>query len=1164
MRIKSLSVILTACVILLTLTSLCTSILAFHQLEKRRMARQSVVDAMDACEMLLNGSDTLTTAIRGYAATGDEQFRAAYDTELYQAKTRDRALNRLQKLNLTTDELHRLETAKFNSDALVKLELRIFATAEKQDFRSATALAWGPEYRLSKASVVDPIRSARGDLQTRLLGEATRLSNQARIIKAIAFITHTANFVAVILALVWFFQRRVVSPLALLTNRTRKLLEGDHSVDFLGQFGQNEVGDLARAMMDFKKSEESIAHQRWINNGLVDIVSHAQKADTYEDFGKTVLERLCPMLHAGIAIMFFRETPEAPLLGISGFGISAAHVKTFSLPSGEGLPHEALNLNRPIILQEIPLGHFPILTGLGQSQPQVLVMIPLLAKEGAAAVLEMACFTAPSNTQWGLIKELPRVLSPHLEILLRSRRSEQLLEATQTQATALEKQSIELNTAHIRLKAIFDAATFGIMLIESSIIRQCNSRLDEILGHPSGSMEGKSTRLLFFSEEDWLAWRDPIQAFLQEGKVFQKEQQFQRIDGSRFQGRVTARSLDPNDLSRGIVAVLEDITAEWEAAEALRRAAEEQQAIFEAASSGIVLVRNRIIKRCNRRIEEMFGYGPDELLGKSTRSWYTSEAAFLDFGKSINESLAKGEPFIHEQLMVKKDGSTFWSRVRVQPAYRSDLTMGVVGLIDDITTERQNQESLERAVKAAEQANQAKSLFLANMSHEIRTPLNAVLGYTQLLLRDASLQASQRDFVETIHRSGHHLLELINGVLEMSKIEAGRVRLELRSFDFPCLLSDLATMFRARMEEKGLAFTLDIDGCVPKYLLTDPVKIKQVMINVVGNALKFTEQGTVKVMVKAIKDESKAPKVIVEVRDTGIGIPQKELSKVFEAFEQASGGSCKGGTGLGMAISRQYARLLGGDLTVESRAGEGSLFRFTFQADIGATDDSGRRKKVREVSGLAPQSKVAKVLVVDDISENRDLLRHLLGTFGFEVSEATNGQEALDHLAASRPDIILMDWVMPVMSGLEATRRIKASEAWRNIPIIMLTASALEESRHRAGEAGVDGYLKKPLHLGDILDTLQRCVPGVQFTYTDEEPCSKMQTSPNAPDPAQAAAHLSETIRQDLCAFVEAGDMDGFTENLDKRIAPEDPALATQLKALAERFDYRRILGILQ
>jgi signal transduction histidine kinase/ActR/RegA family two-component response regulator len=393
-----------------------------------------------------------------------------------------------------------------------------------------------------------------------------------------------------------------------------------------------------------------------------------------------------------------------------------------------------------------------------------------------------------------------------------------------------------------------------------------------------------------------------------------------------------------------------------------------------------------------------------------------------------------------------------------------------------------NQRLNERTVQA-EEASNSKSQFLANMSHEIRTPMNAVIGYTQLLQRDPALSEQHRAFVATIGRSGQHLLELINDVLEMSKIEAGQSRLNATPFDFHALLGDLMTMFRVRMEEKGLTLDLDLGDTVPRHLCADVMKVKQVLINIIGNALKFTERGGVRITVQAGAPEAGRQEIAVAVQDTGIGFDESNMPTIFNAFEQADSARDKGGTGLGMAISRRYARMMDGDLTATSRIGTGSCFTFRFRPELGLGPAPELAARPREPRRLAPGSKVPRVLIVDDVAVNRVLIRHLLKPFGFNLAEGANGMECLSRMEEAQPDLVLMDSFMPVLDGLETTRRIRQHEPWRAIPVFLITASAFEEDRLRAEQAGVEAFLSKPVMLDVLCAAIERHVPGVVFEY---------------------------------------------------------------------------------
>jgi signal transduction histidine kinase/ActR/RegA family two-component response regulator len=405
----------------------------------------------------------------------------------------------------------------------------------------------------------------------------------------------------------------------------------------------------------------------------------------------------------------------------------------------------------------------------------------------------------------------------------------------------------------------------------------------------------------------------------------------------------------------------------------------------------------------------------------------------------------------------------------------------------EVAERRQAELGLVAARDEAEAANRAKSTFLANMSHELRTPLNAVLGFTQLLQRDLSLAPEQRDNLNIIERNGEHLLTLINDVLEMSRIEAGRITLQEEAFDLHELLDALVDTFRLRAHDKQLQLLCERSDDVPRVLRGDHAKLRQIMVNLLSNAIKFTDKGQVLVRVRRLDE-----RLHIEVADTGIGIGTDELSRLFEAFVQTSRASrMLGGTGLGLAISQQFALLLGGEISVSSEPGQGSRFRFDLPLVEATLDEVQTRGGARRVVGLAPGEQVPRLLVVDDRAENRLLLRRLLEPLGFDIREAVDGEDGLRVWAEFQPRLIWMDMRMPGLDGYETTRRIKASEQGRQTCVVALTASAFEEDRRRVLEAGCDDFVRKPFREDDIFTALERHL-GLRFTYASEEPTGSL------------------------------------------------------------------------
>jgi len=390
--------------------------------------------------------------------------------------------------------------------------------------------------------------------------------------------------------------------------------------------------------------------------------------------------------------------------------------------------------------------------------------------------------------------------------------------------------------------------------------------------------------------------------------------------------------------------------------------------------------------------------------------------------------------------------------------------------------------NVQAAQAAAEMANQAKSVFLANMSHELRTPLNAILGFSQIMVRDSDTSTTQRQYLDIISRSGEYLLQLINDVLEMSKIEAGRVILHEEHFDLYYTLFSLEEMLKGRAQDKGLYLTFERTERVPQFVEADESKLRQVLINLIGNGIKFTQHGGVMVRIDYPSDN----RLAFEVEDTGPGIEKAELEKVFEIFTQSkSGEESHEGTGLGLPISRRFVQLMGGTISVSSTLGQGSTFTFDIQVKLAQAADLKITVPRHEVIGLTPDQPVYRVLIVEDKLESRVLLAKLLEPIGFEVLTAVNGQEALTLYQIYHPNLIFMDMRMPVMDGYETTRRIKASPGGQQTPIIAVTASAFEHERAQILASGCDDFVGKPFKASEIFEKIAQHT-GAHFTYIDQ------------------------------------------------------------------------------
>jgi PAS domain S-box-containing protein len=463
---------------------------------------------------------------------------------------------------------------------------------------------------------------------------------------------------------------------------------------------------------------------------------------------------------------------------------------------------------------------------------------------------------------------------------------------------------------------------------------------------------------------------------------------------------------------------------------------------------------------------------------------------------------------------------------------------------------------LEDAAAEAEAANRAKSTFLSTMSHEIRTPMNAILGYAQLMLRDPGLGTDAKANLKIIGRSGEHLLALINDVLDLSKIEAGRTELNPVTFNLSMLLKDLAAMFRLRAEAKALQFEMLVDGASILYVVADEGKIRQALINLLGNAIKFTKRGQVRLHVTLDQRSTNRLWLSARVEDTGPGLTDEEQSKLFEPFRQTKGSlNTQEGTGLGLAISRKYARLMGGDITVTSSPGRGSIFRLEIPIERGDAAVAVKAITPRRVIGIRTGMIVPKILVVDDQLENRDWLMQLLTSIGFSVRGADNGEAAIRNWEEWNPQLILMDMHMPVMDGLEATRRIKADPRGKETVIAVLTASAMDDDRRAVSQSGADGFLTKPCREDELFEKM-RALLNIAYDY---EEMSGAEGQPFIGVAALSAEKLGQLPRELIDKLLNA-TLNGNKKLLDQLILKvretKDAEFAQALQELADKYEY--------
>jgi PAS domain S-box-containing protein len=633
--------------------------------------------------------------------------------------------------------------------------------------------------------------------------------------------------------------------------------------------------------------------------------------------------------------------------------------------------------------------------------------------------------------------------------------------------------------------------------------------------------------------------------------------------------------------------------AERKRAEDLARIAESNyRGIFENSVEGIfqTTLDGRYL-RANRALARVYGYEtPEQLidhLADIAVQLYVRQGRREEFTEQIQKH---GFVADFESEVRQRDGSIIWISENARAVRDpSGEVIYYEGMVVDITARKHAEESLsraraeleqrvqertaalalsnealqaeitvrQRAEDAAASASRAKSEFLANISHEIRTPMNAILGYAQLLHRDRALDGGQRDSIETIMNSGRHLIELIDDVLDISKIEAGRAEMRSNDVDLRAMAIGIAGMFRHKCEQKGIALRVECHPQLPTRVRVDERKLRQVLINLLGNAVKFTRQGSVKLRIGAdAGDESRVHSTRIwafEVCDTGDGIPLEAQERIFEPFQQGSAGQKWGGTGLGLAIARRLVELIGGNLGLDSAPGQGSRFYFSLALAGGAGEAPQAR---REIAALSPGQTV-RAMVVDDVPENRHVLGRLLMDVGCQVVTATGAEESFRLLESSPFDIVFLDVLMPGMDGVEAARQIRDRHG-DSVRLVATSASAFSHEQAGYRAAGLDGFVAKPLRCDQLYACLSTLL-NVKFDYSpdaDDEPSDLDLLDDDS---------LPPSLRKRLSAAAELYSVTEIRQCIEEieRLVPESQQLCAHLRRRVHDYDMSGILRLL-
>ncbi len=625
-------------------------------------------------------------------------------------------------------------------------------------------------------------------------------------------------------------------------------------------------------------------------------------------------------------------------------------------------------------------------------------------------------------------------------------------------------------------------------------VQYVNPAFTEVTGYKAEEVIGQNPRVLNsgFHDEEFYEnmWRTISSGKVWHGRICNKNKY-----GKIFWEDATIAPVQDQDGNiTHYIAIKNDVTKLVELEEKLNHKVEELEGIMEYAGVGIALIKNRTFLSLNGSLAKIIGKPKEEIVGQSTRLLFSSDEEFKAFGEIFYPALMKGESVFYELEWKLPNGQKRWFQITataINPGPIEEMKTVWVG--NDITQLKMLQLALAEAKEKAEAANRAKSAFLANMSHEIRTPLNGVIGMLSLL-STTRLDEQQREYVQVAHSSAEALLFLINDILDISKIEAGRLEFDMVDFNLASLLEDFSRSFAIAAEKKGLAYEMKLAEDVPVCLKADPGRLRQVLINLTGNALKFTEIGKIELAVQLVEDSGDHVVIKFMVTDTGIGIPPDKMDLLFKKFSQVDASISRrfGGTGLGLAISKKLVERMGGKIGVESEVGKGSTFWFTVRLEKGDPTSEGCAKASDEeefkLGGLPDNIRLkGRVLVVEDNPVNQQVVVGLLRKLGLRAEAVNNGKEALEVLEMIPYDLVLMDIQMPVMDGLSASKAIRAPESKvlnKEIPIIALTAHAFKEEVSKCIKAGMNDYLTKPIDNHRLVSVLKKWLP---FSYVESE-----------------------------------------------------------------------------